>query len=465
MNGEEVKSAGARSQIRIDFTDKPISAWGGIASLVARYVEKLGFRDWVEENLPISEVSPNGRGRYEKVLGLFLTVLTGGDRFSHMGWWGHGKEIMCRSFGVEWLPQSPSVMTRFWNKVDSFEMAEVLGARLRSLAVEIAGWEGMKEDELRFDSSVVTRYGRQEGAVKGYNPKKHGRVSQHPLIAFLGSGYIVNLWNRSGNSSSGNGIVEFFRQTVRTLEGKMSVTRILADTGYYLIGFVDYLERNGYSYIISAPMNQIIQRRIFDIKDWAPVDEGIEAAEFHFRHLAPGWDVERRYVVIRQEVAKRPKASGKQMSLFPDLPESKSYRYSVMMTNETMAPVEVWRTHRPRATVENVIDDMKDGYGFASFSLHSFWATEAVMSIIGMVFRNLIVHLNRNILHPDGQRPELKTLRLKMFIVPAILGSDGRRHVLRLGVSDQKLRSKIVQLLDKISLMDLRINCNAFGFT
>ncbi len=461
----EVKTAGVKSQMGIDFTDKPISAWGGIGSLVARYVEKLGFREWVEENLPIKESSPNSKGRYEKVLALFLTVLSGGDRFSHLGWWGYGKEIMCRSFGAKWLPQSPSVLTRFWNKVDSFEVAECLGKKLRSFALEIAGWEGIKEDELRFDSSVVTRYGRQEGAVKGYNPKKHGRPSHHPLIAFLGRGYIVNLWNRSGNASSGNGIVEFFNQTVRSLGDKIKVTRVIADTGYYLVNFIEHLEQNGYLYIISAPMNQILQRRIFEIKEWIRIEEGIEAAEFHFKHFAPGWKMKRRYAVIRQEIARRPKASGKQMSLFPELPEGKNYRYSVFITNETISPVEVWRTHRPRAMDENVIDDMKDGYGFASFSLHSFWATEAVMAMIGMVFRNLIVYLNRNILNPEGSRPELKTLRLKMFIIPAILGSNGRKHVLRLGIIDQKIRDKITQMLGKISIMKTRLNSNAFEFT
>jgi len=33
--------------------------------------------------------------------------------------------------------------------------------------------------------SVTTRYGVQEGAKKGYNPTKTGRVSHHPLIAFM----------------------------------------------------------------------------------------------------------------------------------------------------------------------------------------------------------------------------------------------------------------------------------------
>ena len=34
---------------------------------------------------------------------------------------------------------------------------------------------------LDFDSSVITRYGKQEGAKKGYNPNKRGRLSHHPL--------------------------------------------------------------------------------------------------------------------------------------------------------------------------------------------------------------------------------------------------------------------------------------------
>ena len=38
---------------------------------------------------------------------------------------------------------------------------------------------------LDIDSSVMTRYGEQEGAKKGYNPTKKGRPSHHPLIAFI----------------------------------------------------------------------------------------------------------------------------------------------------------------------------------------------------------------------------------------------------------------------------------------
>jgi hypothetical protein len=74
------------------------------------------------------------------------------------------------------------------DKVDSFEVAETLGVKLRSFTAQIVRWEWIKKDVLRFDSSVITRYGRQEGAVRRYNPTKHGRASHHPLIAFLGKG-------------------------------------------------------------------------------------------------------------------------------------------------------------------------------------------------------------------------------------------------------------------------------------
>ena len=36
-----------------------------------------------------------------------------------------------------------------------------------------------------FDSTILTRQGFQEGIEVGYNPKKPGRDSHHPLMAFV----------------------------------------------------------------------------------------------------------------------------------------------------------------------------------------------------------------------------------------------------------------------------------------
>ena len=82
------------NQVKIQFTNKPITAWGGLATIVAKLLEVLEFRSWVESVIPIKEKSNNAKGVYEKVLATFLTVLSGGERFSHLSWWGHGIEAI-----------------------------------------------------------------------------------------------------------------------------------------------------------------------------------------------------------------------------------------------------------------------------------------------------------------------------------------------------------------------------------
>ncbi|MCX8090447.1 MAG: hypothetical protein N3I86_05845 [Verrucomicrobiae bacterium] len=83
---------------------------------MAKFLEQIQFRDWVQENIPVRETSPNAKGIYPKVLALWLTSLNGGSRFSHLAWWGHGLEALRACFGVDWLPQQASVLTRFLAK-------------------------------------------------------------------------------------------------------------------------------------------------------------------------------------------------------------------------------------------------------------------------------------------------------------------------------------------------------------
>lgn len=224
----------------------------------------------------------------------------------------------------------------------------------------------IEKDTLRFDSTVITRYGKQEGAKKGYNPPKRGRPSYHPQLAFLGSGYTVNFWNRSGNTLSANGIVDFYTQT-RGFIGDIKIERVLADSGYYDRKFILLLEQEMVEYVIAAPLTQYYQRIIYNLGNWTQVDEGIEVSEFTYSHLPENWGGERRYVVVRQEIKKRPKATGKQLSIFKEEDYGKEYRHSLYVTNNhTASPPDIWCYYRPRANVENIIENLKDGFGLSA---------------------------------------------------------------------------------------------------
>lgn len=448
-------------QVQIAFTNKQLTAWGGVCSVVAKFLERIRFREWVLDHVPIEEKSPNAKGIYEKVLALLLTSLTGGTRFSHLAWWSHGIEGLKACFGVEWLPQATSVVTRFFGKFRQGENEKLRSAAV-GLSVELIEAEKIKEDDLIFDSTVCERYGQQEGARKGYNPKKPGRPSHHPLKAGLGSGYVVNLWNRRGDTHSAHQLIAFYDQTRLGLPKGLLIRWVLADSGLSEEAFLEHLERGNQRYIIALRLTAYVQQAIRGICPWYELENGLEVAEATVKLST--WKKARRLIMIRQHVPTRPKASGKQPMLFRELEEHKEYRYSVLVSNEEkLPPEEIWRTYRPRANEENCIKELKEGYGWDEFNVHSFWGTEAAMLLIGMVCYNLVHHLNRCVLKTaDEGVARLKTLRLKVLAIPAIYGSGGRRPTLRLGVQDCGFRAKIRYWLERIQRLDLRLfKCNA----
>ncbi len=71
------------------------------------------------------------------------------------------------------------------------------------------------------DSSIITCYGKQQGVQKGYNTKKPGRASHHPLMAFESETKMVaNFWLRSGQAHTANNIEAFIEDTLEKLSGK-----------------------------------------------------------------------------------------------------------------------------------------------------------------------------------------------------------------------------------------------------
>jgi len=462
MEREHRKSSLRVGQVFVEFTRKPITAWGGMAALIGAFVSRIGFRDWVEQAIPIVETSNNAKGIYPKVLAHFLTVLTGGERFAHLQWWQHGVEAIEKAFDVKWLPKASTTLTPFWNKIMAQFCAEKLGDAARDFARQFIAFEAIGEDNLNLDSTVLTRYGKQQGARKGYNPKKRGRPSHHPLLAFLGSGYVVNLWNRSGNTASGEGCVPFFQQSVAALVGKLTVLRVLCDSGFYLVPFIKHLETEGFKYIIAVPISHAIQNAIHGVSHWKELDDGIEVAEFYFEHKDEKWTHPRRYVVVRQHQEKRPSAPGKQLSLFEEYEDWGAYRYSVFITNdETLTPEATWRQYRPRANDENILKDLKEGLALSAFNLDNFWATEAVMVMIALVFHNMLHYLNRNILNRGRSKSQTKTIRARYFILPAQLGNSGGTYRLRIAVKAGQLRARIIHFLNRIKQLPHRLNCIA----
>ena len=113
-----------------------------------------------------------------------------------------------------------------------------------------------REVMLVLDSHVVVRYGeKQAGAEKGYNPKKPGRRSHHPLVAFLAeTGDCLGVRWRSGNAHTAEGSREWIEELVKRLRAA-GVERITVrlDKGFFSKAMVETLQRLEVGYVLKVP--------------------------------------------------------------------------------------------------------------------------------------------------------------------------------------------------------------------
>lgn len=105
------------------------------------------------------------------------------------------------------------------------------------------------------DSTVVLRYGvKQAGAEVGYNPKKHGRPSHHPLVAFAAeTGDCLGVLWRPGSAHTAAGSIPWIRTIVGRLRG-LGVQEITVrlDKGFFLREMVEALSELGVRYFLKV---------------------------------------------------------------------------------------------------------------------------------------------------------------------------------------------------------------------
>lgn len=114
------------------------------------------------------------------------------------------------------------------------------------------------------DSTVVVRYGKkQAGAEVGYNPKKQGRPSHHPLVAFADTGDCLGVLWRPGSAHTAAGSLDWLRRIVGRLRalGVHDIT-IRMDKGFFSKEMVAALTDLGVRFFLKVPRYAWVRREI-----------------------------------------------------------------------------------------------------------------------------------------------------------------------------------------------------------
>jgi hypothetical protein len=412
----------------ISYTSKEITPWGGMVFL-KQMLQKIGFRTLVESN-PDLPVSGSNRGYNISTIveGFITSIWCGANRFLHTEVTRHDAALG-KIFDWKNTP-GQDTYKRFFSKFTQ--------ATNQKVSDYFYSWffENIKFDNftLDIDSSVMTRYGEQEGAKKGYNPSKKGRASHHPLIAFIADVKLVaNMWLRSGNTSSANNFLSFLEDTLSKLKNK-TIGLIRLDSGFFQSNILDYLEEKVMNYVVAVKFSQPIQRLIQSSTNWIVLDTGIEICEQIYQ--SNSWQKPRRIVVVRQKLKDRPKAPGKQLVLFAEEEIYRNYRYSAYVTNLNLPAAEIWRLYRGRGDAENRIKELKYDFGFDSFNLNDFFATEAALTF-AMIAYNLMSLFRMFVLQEKTQKT-LSTLRYRTFAIGAYFQKINDKLVLKIALNKKR---------------------------
>jgi hypothetical protein len=430
----QITSLWGERKVELRQTPRAVTPWGGLVVFV-EYLRKIGYVEAVKQHLPFELRSPNAIDPVQTFTAFLVSVLAGARRFAQTGLL-RADEGLRRVLGIVRFP-CDDTMRNFFKR---FGQAQTYGFYAGLWAWQMERLAGRAEGySLDLDSTVFERYGQQEGARKGHNPRKHGRPSHHPLLAVLAEAhFIVHGWLRSGDCGSGRGAVEFLKEALAQLPQRLRVRVVRADAGFFDQKLLGFLEERGLGYIVVARLTRWLKREAARVEQWRALDEDFAVGEFRLQLF--NWNRARRFVVIRERVKEKHDSAGKKLL---DIP---GYTFRLFVTSRAEQPEEIWRDYNQRADVENRIAELKYDLAADDFCLQEFFATEAAFCGILILF-NLLSEFQRVIGLKGFRQPA--TLRTQVFLGGALLGRAGRQLVLHLSSAWGGLE-KLKPLLDNL---------------
>ena len=430
----EISPIFGKKKVFLRGTPRAVTPFGGL-SVFVEFLGRIGFSDAISSHMPVRHHSPNSIPPAHTLTAFMMSVAAGARRFAHTSLM-RADRCLHQMTGILRFPCDDTIRN-LYRRFGMKQVQEFFEPMWRWMIGRLPRrQEGYALD---LDSTVFQRYGSQDGAARGYNPQKPGRLSHHPILAVLAeANFILHGWLRSGNSGTARGVVEFLKEALALLPEGVFLRCVRADSGFFDNKLFVFLEELGTPYIVVARMTTWMKRFAAGVKEWRHLDDDYSVGEF--TETLFGWETKRRFVVVREKMKDDKKSKGR---LLFDVP---GYTFRIFVTNRTDAPEDVWRDYNKRADMEKRIFELKSDLACDDFCMRQFYATDAAFRTILMLF-NLLGEFQRSLGMAAYRQPA--TLRAEVFLCGAILGKKGRDAVIHLSDAWGGLSTR-TPLIDKV---------------
>jgi hypothetical protein len=403
------------------------------------FLRVLQLRHFLAQNLAYSRRN-NRYSVPQMILALVYPVLLGLDRIETASFLRSNGTFQYLT-GLPSFPD-PQTLRRFLRNAPTRIWEQLHRANDRLLQRFIHLPERRSRLIFDLDSTVVTVFGRQDGAEVGYNPKYRGKRSYNPLLCLeANSSFLWDTELRPGNAGVWEGSPDLLETSFTTVPPEIRELRFRADAGFGYDPVLDTLDIHRADYAVVARLTAPLKRLLPGLH-YQPANARWECAEGEFRAL--GWPQTRRIVVARRLVEEEDPQ--------PTLFAMGRYLYRVWITNLALTPAGVWHFYDGRAAMEPRIRELREDFALRKIPTASFEANALYLEVIRLAY-NLVTAFQRTCLPASWQTYTLQKLRFRLFLLPGELTRPQNRPTLRLQESPpiQRLVQDILSRIARLS--------------
>ena len=402
---------------KIEFKAKNLTSNAGLF-LMLENTKNNGIFEMIENDLTFESASVN-KIKMNHVKTMLSGHFIGIDKLERLKLLKN--DPLVREFDIS--VKEPETVSRFLSNF-SFKTTQMFREINFKVFKKLLSKSGLTSITIDIDSSVINVEGHQEGATKGYNPKKPGNRCYNVQFAFCDElkAYVTG-FVRSGNAYTANGAAELIKEIVATLKAQNLEIFFRMDSGYFDEEIIETIESLGCKYLIKAKayatlVSQVTASSAVFLKGI----DGRETAELLIK--LDKWKKKRRFVVSR---VLKPEKERAQLSLL----EGSEYDYFFFVTNTDLESEAVVLSYEKRGNAENYIKEAKYDMSVGHLLLKSFWANEAVFQMM-MLSYNLFLLFKFDYLDVSEYRQQIKTFRLKYVFLAAKIIKTARSVIMKL---------------------------------
>lgn len=351
---------------------------------------KLGnlFDPWVDE-CPLQLKSNNAPSNRDILGTLLLSILSGHSRYAHVTGL-RGDRVNPPLLGMEKVISEDAMRRAFLKMPEEAGIAWLqhhLG--ISYLPLLQIPWV------LDVDTTVKVLYGKQEGAVVGYNPTKPGRPSHTYHSYFIANlRLVLDVEVQPGNQMASSYSAPDLWSLLARMPRHQWPQFIRGDIAFGTNGVMNQAEEKKIPYLFKLKQSPNVKRlteRLMKNHDWTNAGQGWEGQESCLQ--LSGWEKSRRVIVLRKQVPKNiiaiaEKADSEQLEIqFGEVnAKMRIYEYAVLVTSLPDDMMSIAQHYRDRADSENVFDELKNQWGWSGFTTHDLKRCRLMSRAVALVY-------------------------------------------------------------------------------